>query len=538
VSHRAAAAALIACVAAFTVGGVHRAGAAGLDVTMATADASPVEVTAATAYSFFVNPDVQMPRATAGIAAGRSSATASPADPGDDLDALGGVAVPMVEQTAVDQLHQGAAGAPEPFKTVLNTAADTLSTVSTTTSPVSGLLDTPFEHVVTSYPDAQHPGTQTATFGPDPSFADPTGLLAAEGAAGTVSAGDGLAVAEAGAGIAVASPVGVRMGRVSAHAETHSSGGRVTSDAISEVDDVDLMAPAFPGLTLPALPLPAGAALLHLGAVRTVLHSERAGGAARAVSTSDVAVTGVTVLGAGATLDASGLHLLGADVALQPVVDALNTAIDAAVGAANAPIPPSTPFGAHPVVPLGHLLGPTVTSAAPHGADETRQQAAGLAITVAGTVLVSSQIPPSTSGPPQVVAEPALLTLTLASARTDAYGRTLPAIALPSLPQAGPGPVPLGVAGAVPTPAVPSTTPVLPQPAPPAAGSPASAPARGPLHAVERVATELAGAPVPPPAIITLATLAEGLMLAALIQRFRSTRRRPRPVLPGPEELV
>lgn len=509
-----------------------------LDVTRATADASAVEATVGTAYSFFVDPDAQLPRASAAIAASRSSAVASPADPGDNLDALGGVAVPMVSQTVIDQLRQGSAGAPPPLSTALNAAADGLSTVTTTASPVTGLTAVQAEHVSVAYPDPQSPGTHQASFGPDPSAADPTGNLAVEGATGRVQAGDGLAVAEAGGGLALASRMGVSTGRASSHAETHTSPGMVTSDAVSEVDGIDILPPALPGL--PAIPVvPGSPPLLHIGALRTVLHAERRAGTVPATTSSRVEVAGAAVLGHAASLDDSGLHLLVADASVEPTVDALNGLLMTASAQANHLLPGSTPFGGHPVLPLGQLAGPRVTGGSLHGTDGARVEAHGLALTVAGTVLgpSSTAVPPSSSSTP--VPQPVLLTLTFASARADAYGVTLGDVLapppLPPAPVAGGGAVPVNVSP--PSSAAPSSS-ALTGSAPAAAAASPSATAQ-PAAPLRRLVTTLTAAPLPPGLGVAVASAAELLLLGALLRRYRKGRPRlPAGEMPGPEELV
>jgi hypothetical protein len=90
-----------------------------------------------------------------------------------------------------------------------------------------------------------------------------------------------------------------------------------------------------------------------------------------------------------------------------------------------------------------------------------------------------------------------------------------------------------------------SATPPLAAPVVSAAqpATPASAAATAdepglPRQVLQQIETALSGAPMPPGVVITLAGLAEALLLSALVRRYRNGRRELPAPLPGPEELV
>src|SRR5919108_660314 len=90
--------------------------AGSLDVYNVMGDASAVELAVKNPYSFVVEPDSQLPRATASIEDGLVSALASPADPGHSLDTPAGLVVPPAEAGISSGLTDpkcGAGQAPE-----------------------------------------------------------------------------------------------------------------------------------------------------------------------------------------------------------------------------------------------------------------------------------------------------------------------------------------------------------------------------------------------------------------------------------------
>ena len=478
-----------------------------LDVTAADATAAAIEVTAQDAYSFVFDPDVQLPRATASIAADRARATASPADPGDQVDALPGTAIPLGEGMAVAGV-QGAAGrAPQPLPSVFAAGATALGTAFTTLGPATAPAGVPFEHVVAVYPDPGHAGASSSTFGTDPQVADPTGLLALEGAARQASAGPGAAVADAGGGAAVtAAALGFRVGRLASHAESRTFAGRVVADAWSEVDGLDVGAGAL-GLSAAVTTVLGGATVLHADVLRTDLHAERTAGAA-ATGHATVSATGVTVLGHAARVDSSGIHVDGAGVELAPVVAAVNALLDRAA-TVDRLVPDGGPTGRDPVVPIGHFAGPVSATSTTHSGDQATALAAGLTLTVRATVLVpaSTAIPPP-PGPPQLSPTPVTLQVVLASARVRAYGRTLPPPPVVAAPAAALGGTPphrpdrATAAGGAPTAGVASVT--APNPAPTA-----------PVPSATGAAVRRAGG-LPAGLVVTVAAAAQLAILGAL----------------------
>ena len=277
-----------------------------------------LELTVKTGYSFVVEPDVQIPRAGTAVQEGASEAIASPADPGDLVDGLAGLGIPEAQGYIVN----GYPGAPPPFAgqglgklpPPLNSAGQTL-----VQNPFNQALTYPYEHADAGYPNAQSPGTQTATLAgtPNATFADASGLLTVNGTTAKAVAGDGSAVADSGAGAAATATAptvplgvgsipafGVSVGRVSAHSEAQVLASKVTEVATCTLNDVELAVP--------------GAAAVHIGAVVATVHAERAIGAPRAISTESIEFTGVTVNGQGATLDQNGLRVGGQTITTLP----------------------------------------------------------------------------------------------------------------------------------------------------------------------------------------------------------------------------
>lgn len=508
-----------------------------LDVYNVKANASPIEVAVETGYSFLVYPDAQMPRAAASIEAGQVNALASPADPGDGVDALPGLVVPQTESQLQAGLSGGAGQAPEPFKTVLNTAASVIPVVAL----ANPFVTTPYEHVQASYPNVRSPGRQQAAyFGTDPSVADPTGSIAVQGAFGKVVADKDLAVADAGAGTAVTvAPLGLHIGRSSAHVELHGLGDRATSDAVAEVDNVDLALPQLPlpgGVPgLSALPQP----LLHIGSIVSRVHTERVAGAPRATSTHSLEIAGVTVLGQSATIDDRGIHLMQQNLSLQPVVDAINQLFTIS-GMIDGQLKGVPVVGGQPIIPTGSMAGPVVTDQISHNQNEATSTVSGLTLSLTGTVLVPSEtqnllnVPPpiDPKNPPTLVASPATFTITLASVQSSAYGYTFP-----PLPPSSFSPATASGELTSEVPLQGSSTDIG-APVASASTSEGTAGPRAtrtiPPQAV-RPASSLFGGLLTRPAAIALASLAELVILVALVSAYLVQSAPSRPPTPAAE---
>ena len=366
-----------------------------------------LELTVKTGYSFVVEPDVQIPRAGTAVQEGASEAVASPVDPGDSVDGLAALGIPQAEGYIVN----GYPGAPSPFAGQgLGKLPPPLNSVGQTLvkNPFNQALTYPYEHADAGYPNAQSPGTQTATLAgtPNATFADPSGLLTVNGSTARAVAGDGMAVADSGAGAAVtgAPPavpagvgslpaLGVSVGRVSAHSEAHVLANKVTEDATCTLSNVEVAVP--------------GSAALHIGAVVATVHAERAIGAPHAIASEKIEFTGVTVNGQGATLDQSGLRVGGQPVTTLP--------------ATTTPTPPAglLPTSAGPVplsAPTVSLAGSNVVQKQP-SADEAIVAATGATVTINSTTPIPNAIPPS-----GVSATPTVYTLHIASLAGEAYG--------------------------------------------------------------------------------------------------------------------
>ncbi len=378
---------------------------AAFDATNLRGGCAALELTVGTGYSFVVQPDVQIPRATSVVENGASQAVASPADPGDGVDSLAGLGVPEGEGYIVN----GYPGAPSPFAGQgLGKLPPPLNSVGQTLigNPFNPALTYPYEHADAGYPNATSPGTQTATLGggPDLTLADPSGLLALNAGTAKSVAGDGFATADAGAGTAAtaAAPglaslpaLGVSVGRVSAHSEAHVLADRVTHDATCTLHDVEIAVP--------------GSAALHIGAVVATVHSERALAAPAATATETVQFTGVTVNGQGATLDQDGLRVGGRTI----------TTLPAGGGVALPPcpsLPVTLPTTSCPPPPSVDVAGTSVTRKQPTP-DETAIAASGATVTIHSTTPIPNAVPPT-----GVSNTPTVYTLRIASLTSESYG--------------------------------------------------------------------------------------------------------------------
>ena len=351
-----------------------------------------VELTVKTGYSFVVEPDVLVPRAGTAVQEGASEAIASPADPGDSVDGLAGLGLPEASGYIVN----GYPGAPPPFAgqgpgqapPPLNSVGQTL-----VQNPFNKALTYPYEHADAGYPNAQSPGTQTATLAgtPNATFADPSGLFSLNGATAKAVAGDGVAVADSGAGAAAAgatpavpagvgsiAALGVSVGRVSAHSEAHVLANKVTEDAVCTLNNVEVAVP--------------GSAPVHIGAVVATVHAERALGAPRAIASEKIEFSGVTVNGQGATLDQNGLRVGGQTLTTLPASTTTPTAPAGLLPPSAGPVPLTSPTVS--------FAGTEVAQKQP-SADEAIIAATGATVTINSVTPIPNAIPRLASAPPR-----------------------------------------------------------------------------------------------------------------------------------------
>lgn len=353
------------------------------DAYIAGGDASCVELTVATGFSFIVEPDARLPRATATISEGTSGALASPADPGDSVDALMGLLVPREEGQITSQMPQGTG---QQLQKLVN--------------PVNPDLEYQYEHANAQYPNAQAPGDQEATFlgAPNASFTDPSGLVHLDGTSGDAKAGATYASAVSGAGAGTSLPMlGVSVGHV-----TGSSTASVTSTAVSSVQQCNLqdvtIAPPTSGLTL------------HIGSLIASLRTTRPLNGSGASSTHSFELGDVTV---------NGRNLLP-------------------TGQGGIPIPPTTiTFPQPPTIPgapppPASLRSVSITGTTANNKQTANNNEASSTLTAA-TVVISTTSPVPSSIPPNpkqspISTTPVVYTLQLANLDSQTYG----------LPSAGP----------------------------------------------------------------------------------------------------
>jgi hypothetical protein len=450
--------AMVAAAAPIAALGIPRPAVAvsALDVYAVQGGASAVRITVQTGYSFVVEPDAMLPRATASILADRVTAVASPLDPGDSVDALPGLGVPTAEQDIQQGVQSPAPNsipAPSPLNLAIPSpiAGSTMppqlsqpivSGVSTVASVVNPTLTAPYAHAVATYPQPGSNGPQQATFPPGssdnvpPDFPDLLGLISAHSSSGSASASEGSGIADAGVGSAVSIPaLGLRIGRTSSHVEVSGATGPAISRVVTTLHDVDVQVPSLPGGL--ALPVPAGTTLLHIGSLVLTVTTQRAPGAATATSHTDLEATGVSVLGQAARLDQNGLTVLGSPSPLnqpaQQLVGMLSSprcAPNPPIGIPNGPELPAS----QPVFSIGP---PVLHDQLSHGGNERTVSMSGLTLCMA-TV---APVPNASSNP--VSPTPTVYTITLGQASSSAYGISLPAdtgtggTLLPPLPETG-----------------------------------------------------------------------------------------------------
>ena len=493
-------------------------GGAGLDVYNVQGSAAGIDVTVKSGYSFVAQPEGMVPRAQAAVA-DTASAVASPADPGDSIDTLPGLAVPVATGCIIPPLAKGASQLPPPFGDV---AVSVLNSVNPT-------LTYQYEHAYVQYPNpdpAQQGKPQTAVLGTDAKVSDPSGTVAGNATTGRAHAEPGAADAEAGAGAGVSSlPIGLNVGRISSTVQVRGTGGTALSDATTTLHDIDL--------TPPQLKLPPGVSppLLHVGSLVVTAHSARRAGAPQATGSTSVEYAGVTFAGQSARIDHNGVTLLGHPaVALQQLADAFNQMVGMATGGSVPPAPPGLPLPPPPPgysSPAPHLSTPVVSNQVSHGGDENTAGVVGLTLTFASPVPVPSVagFPPSGCSPPKppsgqpvsVQPTPATYIVTLGNVSSSAYGLALPQAAslntgLGSLDlgsAAGLSPLPSTDAGAGGGVAGGGTV---------AGGAPTGAPQHGGLlHYL------LDDALLSRPVVVSLASILELLLLLTLWASYRAT---------------
>jgi len=501
-----------------------------LDVYAVKAGGAALRITVQTGYSFVVEPDAMIPRAAATIEADRVDALASPLDPGDSVDALPGLGVPTAEQ----DIKQGAAtpfpgqipaqspldlavptplaGATPPpqFSGAVDSAVDTFAAIFNPT------LTAPYERAQASYPNPGSSGPQRATFPPGssdnvpPDFPDLFGLASAHSSSGSATAAPGRGVADAGVGSAVTVPaLGLSIGRTSSHVEVSGDTGPAIAMVVTTLHDVDLRVPAPPGGIALPVPLPVGTTLLHIGALTLTAVTERAPGAATAVSHTSMAVSDLTVLGHSARIDQNGISLDGSPSALNGPIGQLIGALGSRQCTPNPPIGvpngPSLP-ASQPVLTIGP---PVVQDQLSHAGNERTVAMTGLTLCLAAIAPV-----PNASSQP-LSPTPTVYTITLGNATSSAYGISLPqetGLSIgglpPSLPESGVLP------GGVDT----TTTTTGGTPGTPAGATPAIGGSRGGSGSL---LARLTGGILSPQVVVTVATLAELALLGTLWLSYR-----------------
>lgn len=373
------------------------------DAYIASGDASCLELTVNVAgFSFIVEPDARLPRATSSISEGESGAIAAPADPGDSVDALAGLLVPREEGQIASGIDGGLAQTKIPFP------ADVGNTLLTVANPLNPHLEYPIEHANAAYPDPSSPGDQEATYlgAPNASFTEPSGAISVDGASGDAKAGASYAAADAGAGAATSlAPLGISVGRVSSHASAVVSAGAVSDTVSCTLHDVGI-APPGSGHSLHI-----GTLIASLQTVRTLTGSGAT--ASHTVQLSDVTLDGKNVAPAG-----------GGGLAFPPGVPTTVTFPQPPACSSIVPPCPSVP------VSLQSMSWGGTAHADSLGANRNEETSTltVATVTLQTTAPVPSSIPPTSNGNP-ITSAPTTYTLQLGSLDSSAYG--LPATGFP-----------------------------------------------------------------------------------------------------------
>ena len=489
------------------------------DAYIAGGDASCLELTLNIGgYSFVVEPDVRMPRATSTISEGQSSALAAAIDPGDSVDALAGLTIPREEGQLAGGIDSGSASIPIPIP------GDPGNQVVQALNPINPSLEYPIEHASASYPKAGSTADQESTYlgASNIAAADPTGLLSLDGTVGDAKAGAQSATADAGAGSAFSvSLLGLNVGRFAAHSQSQVGATSVSEDESCTLGDVNFSPPGT-GFSL------------HIGSLTAKLHSERTIAGHKATSTPSLQVSGMSVTQTrGGKSTTTELSPAGNTITVPPSLRSV-----ALPQLSQLPLPLPLPVPAS-IQTVG-LTGTSTSSALSSASNEVTSSMSAATLTMQTTAPVPTQIPtgppacltnpqeiaqclpslvPSGSGLP-ITSAPATYTLQLASLDSRAYGFILPSAAsggftIPrGVPSSASG---IGAAGSA---ASGTGTP----------GSPGTKPVSATVNVAGTSATIRW-------TVVALAALLEALLLAALFFRRRSAARGGNPGAP-PDSFV
>lgn len=476
------------------------------DAYIANGDASCLELNINIAgYSFTVEPDVRMPRASSSISEGQSGALAAPIDPGDSVDTLGGLLVPREEGQLASGLDSATANIPIPIP------GDPGSSVVQALNPINPALEYPIEHASATYPQPGSTAAHEATYlgAGNIAAADPTGLLSLDGTAGDAKADAQSATADAGAGAALSvALLGLSVGRFSAHSQSQVGQTSVTADVSCTLGSVDFSPPGT-GYSL------------HIGSLAATLHSERSLKAHKATSASSLEIAGMSVTQtSGGTTMTTNLSPAGSTVTVPASLS--NVAIPQ-LPALALPLP--IPASLQSVALTGTTTGGALSSAN----NEVSSSMSAATLTVQTTAPVPTSIPtgpPACLTSPQEIAQclpsliptggglpittaPATYTLQLASLDSRAYGLVSPSAATGfSVPGGGASSAALGSPGSSGSAAAGTGQP----------GKPGTKPVSATLTVGGTPATIRW-------TVVALAGMLEALLLTALVLRRRSATR-------------
>lgn len=481
------------------------------DAYIASGDASCVELTVNVAgYSFIVQPDVRLPRATSTISEGQSAALAAPIDPGDSVDALPGLLVPREESQLASGIDSAVA------QTKIPIPGDPGASVVNVVNPFNPALEYPVEHASASYPQ---PGStapqQQATYlgASNVAVADPSGVFSLDGTAGSARADAQSATADAGAGAALSVPLfGVSAGRFAVHAQSQVAQTAVSNDVSCSLGDLTIAPPG-------------SGYVLHVASLSVSLHAERGPHARTATAAPSVHISGVSV-----TQTTSG-HATTTD--LSPSGNTV--AVPAQLQTVTVPPPPASllpvPMPAS-IQSLG-LAGSAATSSLSSGGNEVTSSYTAATFTVQTTAPVPTSIP---SGPPPCLTTPQNLPQCLPSLIPSGPGGGLPITTAPATYTLQVGNLQSRVYGFV-APASSSSGGAIRNGA--GIGAPASASASGSAGRPGTPGTKPTSATIKVPGtpgvirwpVVALAGMLEALLLAWLFLRRRSALRSR---IPGP----
>ncbi|HZU78243.1 MAG TPA: hypothetical protein VFA70_15855 [Dehalococcoidia bacterium] len=371
------------------------AGSVPFDAYIAGGDASCLEVSVGTGYSFIVEPDARLPRATAAISEGTSGAIAAPADPGDSVDALAGLMIPREEGQIFQNFPQGVQSAVTPVENEVNPH-----------------LEYPFEHASAAYPDPPSTSPQERTYlgAPNAAFSDPSNAVSVDGTAGDAKAGPLSASAEAGAGAAASvSMLGVSVGRVASYATAQVTDTTVSDDVSCTLQDLSV-APPGSGETL------------HVGSLVETLHTERALNGSHATETHSLQLADVTL---------DGKEVLPAGQGPITIPQGVPTSFTfPQLPKLPCPFPPQDCMQP-PSLQSVTLSGTTASDTPGASGNEMTSAITAATVVIKSTAPVPSSIPPvvcsgnppnpSTCGNP-LSTTPATYTLSIASLDSTAYG--------------------------------------------------------------------------------------------------------------------